>query len=544
MSGYGRRYLTANKFSAYCSDLNVHLRPFDSELEFYEREGVLLPVARVIKPDEYVIERKKLEQQPEGFWRSLPKWGELERLLYGYSVDRRIDPDKITDADLCHPFDRELEGHNRFLIRPALGDFKPWKSFRIGETNEQVYEVETAVHYYHYWQVYQVYAIQKKYPIFAKHPEVFKYLKDDAKDEMNYLWPGVSDAVLTLNGKSLYFDALSFYIEMYTAEEARTSAPIGGVKRLNDEQLKRYQSRLKGHAKTVLQRYERYGLTTSHLYQFLVDILDLRGEYQRDEHAKLADELEKDIVFLTRFIAGITDQSFDQITEEVGKRGTFWTKQEFRHLDRAVQVLDYARDTFERVMNDYNQQFPEFNINSTEVNELLRFIETAGLFIIPYTIFTADKALNDPKAFRKTSLYMGMKNLTTGLECLLREIAKKIPNVAGSVNTLDELINAVFKRWCGQFGKERAKRQSPTQPSDFIRNIRNVDADLLLDQQIDGHAIRVFLVAYWARNLTGHYYTLEDDLYGDLYSIVYRAIYYALLYTWKYAIQTQKGWVI
>jgi len=542
MYGYGRRYLTANEFSSYCSDLNVHLRPFNSELELYEKEDVLLPVARVIKPEEYVIERKKLEQLPEVFSQRLPEWDELERLLYSYETDLRIDPSKMTGVDLCHPFDREFEHHNRFLIRPTLGDFKPWKSFRvrIGEKAGDGYKAETAVHYYHHWQVYQVYAIQKKYPVFAKHPEVFNCLNNSARDKMNHLWPCASDAVSTFNGKALYFDALSFYIKMYMAEELRTFAAISaskGIKQLNEEQLKSYQSRLKDHAMFVFQRYD---LTISHLYQFLVEVLILRNEYQRDEHTKLANELEKDVVFLARFIAGVTKKSFDKIAEEVGKRSIF--KQEFRHINRAIQVLDYARVTFKRLMRDYNKVFPGFNISVTEIDGLLKFIEESGLFIIPYTIFDTDEALNNPRAFRKTSLYMGMKNLTTGLECLIREIAKKIPNSTGSMESLGKLIQRVFSVWHGDFERERGKRPKPKQPCTFIQNIMDVYTDSLLDQQIQGHIIRVFLIAYWARNLTAHHYTLEDDLYGNLYGRVYTAIYYAMLYTWKYAVQN--GWVI
>ena len=192
-------------------------------------------------------------------------------------------------------------------------------------------------------------------------------------------------------------------------------------------------------------------------------------------------------------------------------------------------------------MNDYNKGFPGFNISITEIDGLLKFIEASGLFIIPYAIFDTDEALNNPRAFRRTSLYMGMKNLTTGLECLIREIAKKIPNATGSIKTLDSLIQMVFSEWHKDFQRERGRKPIPKQPSDFIRNIINIHNDPFLDQQTHGGIIRVFLTAYWARNLTAHHYTLEDELYGDLYSKVYRAIYYAMLYTWKYAMQ--KGWV-
>ena len=94
MRGYGRRYLTAKEFSEYCSGLNVELSSLGfHELQLYEREGLLLPMARVIQHPEYVIKRWQLDQQPETYGQNLPDWNELERLLYG------------TRSDLWHLFE-------------------------------------------------------------------------------------------------------------------------------------------------------------------------------------------------------------------------------------------------------------------------------------------------------------------------------------------------------------------------------------------------------------------------------------------------------
>jgi len=114
MRGYGRRYLTAKEFSEYCSGLNVELSSLGfHELQLYEREGLLLPMARVIQHPEYVIKRWQLDQQPETYGQNLPEWNELERLLYG------------TRSDLWHLFDREFERGNKFLSRPTNNAFRP-----------------------------------------------------------------------------------------------------------------------------------------------------------------------------------------------------------------------------------------------------------------------------------------------------------------------------------------------------------------------------------------------------------------------------------
>jgi hypothetical protein len=67
MIGSRRRYLTAQEFSSYCSKLNVKLSAFNRELELYEKDGVLTPVARIVMPEEYLIERYKLDQDSGTF---------------------------------------------------------------------------------------------------------------------------------------------------------------------------------------------------------------------------------------------------------------------------------------------------------------------------------------------------------------------------------------------------------------------------------------------------------------------------------------------
>lgn len=115
-----------------------------------------MPVARVIKPGEYISERKKLDEQSETYGRQVPGWEEIERLEHGVIFD-----EGEREFELWHHFDFEFEQNNKFLVRPNRENFKPWHFY-----NEKGGAVE---HYYHYWQIHQVHAIQKHYPIFSRY---------------------------------------------------------------------------------------------------------------------------------------------------------------------------------------------------------------------------------------------------------------------------------------------------------------------------------------------------------------------------------------
>jgi hypothetical protein len=502
MRGYGGRYLSAREFSDYCSGLNVELSSLGfPELQLYEREGLLLPMARVIQPPEYVIKRWQLDQQPETYGQNLPEWNELERLLYG------------TRSDLWHLFDREFERGNRFLSRPTDNAFSPWGSFyaEVELASGDTVRLSSAEHYYHYWQVHQAYEIQRKYPVFAKYNWVLQNLKDEAKKEAYFLKPPDSTPIATLYGRAKYFDALSFYIELYNNEEERAFAAVpvtDGFKKLSDEQSAHYQSQLIGHAKFV---YGRYSLSVEGLYGFLVHVLNLQTRYEDDDHTKLANELENDIVFLAKFIAGLTGQSFSELEEEIGKRASSWTRKQFRHLDKALEVQDYAREAFERLMGEYNERFPGFAISATDISRLLRFLDDKGLFIIPYAIFDIDRALNNRRPFLRTLLYGGLRNLTTGLECFLREIANTVPSSTVDTSKLYQLIITMFGEWGKTFDVEH-QAKNRIHRHDAISYIADVYTDPNLDEPV-----RVFLIARQVRNLVAHQYILEHELYYGLY---------------------------
>ena len=182
MNIYGDRYATVGVFKGYCRDLNI--KTDERELERYEAVGAMFPSARVIYPEEYVIEDYQHQRDGNWDWNSVAKWPELRRL-----TDRiRMFPhgyDDMNDEERVHCFDREFEaGDNQYLLRPDGDTFRPWSNYRVmvGDKDGSELLRPTAVHYYSYWQVHQVHQLHfiQKYPDLFKNAWLIEHLREDA----------------------------------------------------------------------------------------------------------------------------------------------------------------------------------------------------------------------------------------------------------------------------------------------------------------------------------------------------------------------------
>ena len=322
MNIYGDRYATVGVFKGYCRDLNV--KTDERELEHYEAIGAMFPSARVVYPNEYVIEDYQHQRDGNWDWDSFATWPELRRLTdkirmfpYGY--------DDLSDEERVHCFDREFDaGGNPYLRQPDGANFQPWSNYRVmvrdGHGNE--FMRPTAVHYYSYWQVHQLHFVQK-YPDLFKNTWFIDHLREDAP--MKGLFPRspTKERLSGFEGMGRYFDALSFWVTVYSEEHNRTFAGIteeNRVRVLDDTQADAYQKRLSILAGSVRQRFK---LKADNLYVFLRQIISLYQDYERDEHYKLAEALKRDIFSLSNLIELTTGETRDQIADQLGLTSFF-----------------------------------------------------------------------------------------------------------------------------------------------------------------------------------------------------------------------------
>ena len=124
MGNWGDRFAIVDSFIRYCRGLGVETD--QKELEYYEKTGAMLPVARIVFPNEYVIQRDQSRRSGYTDWYSADQWPAIERLSERIGASP-FDNVALTDEELVHCFDREMDaGDNTYLSRPhsELGAYR------------------------------------------------------------------------------------------------------------------------------------------------------------------------------------------------------------------------------------------------------------------------------------------------------------------------------------------------------------------------------------------------------------------------------------
>ena len=538
MNIYGERFAEVGQFISHCRELNVKTNR--RELEHYEKTGVMLPVARVVYPHKYVVEKVHRGPSVGSEWPALAR-------LQERNWDLAKRGDDVTYEDLFHCFDREI-GTNRFLSRPTTENFQPWNTYSISVPTGQGEEVNysNADHYYSYWQVHQLYLIQT-YPDLYENKWLIDQMPED--NEMKRPFPRALNTELLAEFKGMrrFFDALSFWNTAYGNEQSRTFANIDemhGFKQLNDFQAKRYEVRLRGLARLVI---DRFGLTRQDLYGFLRQLVDLYEDYRRDERFKLSDELKKDIFCCEDVIElhfGDTREKMEQ------KLLAYWSKRTFRHLDIATKERDYALDIINLVAEKHSCLLRErhdtnWSFTEEEANGLLDYCEREGLGLL-VTALSGMVAIGNEEhrhKFRRVQRYTNLKNILTSYEYLLKSLGQKAGLDIGG-KTLAPAIRDVMckERWFTLFEANSPKGFLHSRDTvEFLNKLETLRTDKQLNESMRGYWAQTFLGTCLARNYTVHSYPSDDRYYDNFFGTMLDAVLIAMFYTWKLA--KRKNWV-
>ena len=545
MNRHGQRFILVQDFISYCRDINVETDK--RELEYYEKIGAMLPFARIVYPEKYVVQRTQIMFEGVRGCNELSEWPELERLI----EPNWFFPESFRDLpneELVHCFDREV-GCNSFLSRPDAASFKPWDKYRVLVPNNkgQDFDQSTVEHYYSYWQVHQLYFIQQ-YPDLYKNKSLIDQLPpDDPHRKFRPFSPNM-EYLVEFKDTQQYFNALSFWTTIYERECKRTFANVdatNGVRRLNEVQLDNYRRTLRELANTVIDRFK---LTHQNLYEFLSQLIELHENYRRDERYKLSDELKKDVFCWGDIIQLYTGDNREKMSEELSKRCAHWSVRTFRHLDIVTKERDYALDMTNRVSTGcisklHKRYGTKWTFTEEDGNGLMDYCEQKGLGLVPTALSGMVSIGNEEyrDKFRRVQMYTNLKNFLTSYEYLLKSLGVRVhPNIEGK--TLAPVIKDIMCRenWFGLYDAKRGLSHADNVEK-FLNNLDTLLNDSQLKASVDGYWAQVFLIACLARNCTVHFYPSEDRYYGDLFGTMLDSAIAAMLYTWKLA--KRENWV-
>ena len=547
MDIWGERFARVSLFIGYCRDLNV--KTSQDELEHYERIGVMLPIARVVYPDEYVIQRDQNRWNGVMDWDATDQWPALARL------SERIGPfpfgyEDLTDEELVHCFDREMEaGDNPYLKRPASAEFRPWSDYSVlvPDRCENKITSPTVEHYYSYWQVHQLSWIQQ-YTDLYKNAWLIERIPED--DPVRRYLPRApkNERLVEFDDKRDSFDALSFWVTVYYRERCRTFAGIdetNGIRRLDDAQADAYRMRLINLARNVTACFQ---LTPEGLYSFLRQLIELMEDYERKERYKLVEVSKRDIFAWENLLMLTTGKTRDEVAEELGKINIY-DKRTFRHLDIMTKEHDYALKVLNSIAKDCGSDLwqlcdSQWSFTKADTNELLNFCEQNGIGLF-MTALSGMVAIDDEehrRNFRSVQRYTNLKNVLTSYEYLLKNLAQGAGLVVGR-EPLTQLVDKVMAQetWYKLFDtKKQQGMLNGNNVQEFLTKLGALLNDGQLTGSLQGYWAQKFLVMCLARNMTVHSYPSEDSYYGDLFGPMLNAVIIATFYTWQFA--KARGW--
>ena len=547
MNIWGERYAEVSQFEGYCRDLNVN--PDRGELEHYEKIGAMLPVARVVYPDQYVIQGDQNQRNGVTDWDGVGQWPALDRLLdRGWSV--QSGDEGSSDEMMVHCFDREMEaGDNPYLIRPELAGFRPWSEYRVEVPNGGGNGImrPTAEHYYSYWQVHQLFLIQQ-YPDLYENAGLIERIPEEDPLKKSLPRAPRKEHLVDFAGMRHCFDALSFWIALYDGEHESAFAGVAevdGVRSLDDAQATVYRTKL---ALGATQVKDRFQLTPGDLYGFLHKLIELMEGYERKERYKLAEALKDDIFNWENLITLATGKTREDVAEELG-RTNIYDKQTFRHLDIRTKEHDYSFELLSSVSADCERALrqlgdSQWSFPEADVDELLTYCEREGLglFVTALSGMVAVGEEEYRQISRRVQRYTNLKNVLNAYEYLLKTLALQAGLIVGS-ETLTPLVDRVMAQepWYQSFdARKQSGLLSANSTQAFLANLGSLLAGNQLRGSPQGYWAQQFLVTCLARNMTVHSYPSQDSYYGDLFGRMLHAVVSATSYTWQHA--KAQGW--
>ena len=546
MNIWGERFAKVQLFVGYCRDLGVETD--QRELEHYEKTGVMLPVARVVYPDEYVIQRNQSQWNGVTDWDASDRWPALGRL------SERIGPfpygyEGLTDKELAHCFDREMESaRNPYLKRPASADYRPWSDYRatVHDNRGNALERSTVEHYYSYWQVHQLSWI-RQHPDLYRNARLIERIPEDDPVRRFRPWAPNKELLVEFDGKKRGFDALSYWVTVYGRERGRTFASIAesnGIRKLDNSQAAAHRKRLSNLAGGVSARFS---LTHEDLYGFLRELIQLLEGYGRKERYKLAEELKRDIFDWENLLMLTTGETRDSVADEIGKTNIY-DKRTFRHLNILTKERDYAFDLLDRASKDcgsaLRQMGPsQWSFTESDTIDLLKYCEqeSLGVFVTALSGMVAVGDEEYRRKFTRMQKYTNLKNVLTGYEYFLKSVTQGT-SIVTDKKTLTMLVADVMAHepWQNLFATRR-KLVSGADSQDFLGNLGTLLSDKHLKASPQGYWAGQFLVMCLARNMTVHAYPSEDSYYGDFFGPMLDSVICSTFYTWRLA--KVNGWI-
>lgn len=392
---FGRRYISDKELLDYAQDLDLADQPQARLLEFMEKHGLILPVARIRFPSEIACrwhkDRYPTAQMPGAVEGDTPRL-EAADILFGAVFNNEWRKSEVY-GERPHPLDDIAPEHQEFIQSDFdKSSFVPWKDLRsvieIDNGKEIVDAGQNTRTLYHYWQVFALAAFLRSgvtilYDLSddALFHELFALKIEDAS--RGKLYGSINlEARHELNAileRRNLFDAVA-YFEAYrhNALQKHVHKYDRKTRRLPTVLSREYRKREKEIARETLKRFN---IKPRHVLEFIKFQCGLWAEAKRYSPENVADEYRRNIDSTIDLYRIVSRDSFADVVMKVGNAGGY-----FKPILKVIfpDWMEEQRDLAERSLKSWMIPSmaalpPPFAISEKDVEEFCAWVEKQGL---------------------------------------------------------------------------------------------------------------------------------------------------------------------
>lgn len=489
MDYHGERFLTVSHFRSRARDLKIRSLNED-ELEFYERQCLLLPVAKTITPAAHA---QACAQEQMGVEVRTPS--DLDP-----PADWRLLNDAPTGGD--HPFDREM-GRNPLLVKPECSTFEPWSANRVDVVlaSGHTVKVPSVKRYYAYWQVHVVELLRSQG--YYEHAPFLRELPDTSRLRKLYSIPADTGPVRTLRGLATGYEALTRFGVGYSSAVQEARAPFNGVGELPQAIQARLRETLRARATRTLGLI---GVDEPSFFGFVIELLRLMENYRSEERAALADDVERDIGLAQQLAHYAFGYDWEKLVGALERHGgQHWS----RALSR-LDAVDAAAEEARKNLNYVTESGVGIPLDPSESDSLPQQVVDFCLSHELFEVLTGlgSYSFSDDDLHRDRFpgfLHRRLRPLALAVEQLTRGIVEEASKPHAG-KRLPELLKTLgdSRPWISQFDAIKSEGNAADMAGDLDSWVAALAGSAQATDSEELVIARTFVLAVVARNLVSH----------------------------------------
>ena len=532
---FGKRYLRSEDFAHLCEVVGLHICR-DYELEEYEREQWMFPVARMVMPDDYARAVWAYFQQPDlevEFDDQYLPFHELDRAIrYNMQTD-----ETQANRDLRHPIDIAW-GNVDGLERPVEGEYKPWDTYVISlEVAGREVRHPTATHFYHYWQIHELYQVRKQRKWMYRDNVVLPELGPTHNDPL---------------ALSVLLDAVSYFQHLYQSQRLLLfqglRADEDGWISLDETQQDDLEQAAQRYADDSVQMYE---LDQNALYSGLRRIMELHASYEEADRIRLAEALKTDLWRTVEFMHFALGTPTEEIAEQAGTIGGYVRNYlELLFPNRRQETRSKSLSVLRNLAQEYNAQASDYSMSDGDLENLLVYTESSNLAWFEYVVDELNRAHFELHSWHAAEAFLHLKALASFPESLMRTLVLRNADAITQRNFQAQSNPGMGNLNCLVFGNLRpsilghynaANHWNAQESAEFVRNVSHLVALASAATSEEAYLGANLALATLLRNFTSHLVVEDPALLRGQYVRCVRAILAAVFSAWKIA--ERKGWI-